>query len=153
MAIRYRIKLSLEERKELEQLTKKDRIGAKKFSRARMLLLCDSGSAGPAWSSAAISEALGVTSRTIENTKKRFIEGGMNSALERKKREMPPVQSMFDGEKEAKLIALACSSPPKGRVRWTVRLLADELVRLDIFVCISKSSVQNALKKMNLSLT
>ena len=153
MAIRYKIKLSLEERKELEQLTKKDRIGAKKFSRARTLLLCDNGLHGPAWSSVRISEALGVTSRTVENTKKRFVEGGMDAAFERKKRETPPVQPLFDGEKEAKLIALACSSPPEGRTRWTVRLLANELVRLEIFDHISKSSVQNALKKMNLSLT
>lgn len=153
MAKRYRIELSAQERSELESLTRRDRVGAKKFVHARTLLLCDSGREGPAWTSARIAEALGITSRTIENTKRRLVEAGMQSALERKKREVPPVKSIFDGEKEARLLALACSSPPAGRRRWTVRLLAEELVRLDIFEKISKSSVQNALKKMNLNLT
>lgn len=153
MVKRYKIELLVEERHELESLTKKDRTGAKKFARARILLLCDSGPHGPAWRSQSISEALGVTTRTIENLKRRFAESGMNAVLERKQRESPPVSSMFDGEKEAKLIALACSPAPEGRSRWTVRLLSEELVRLEIFDHISKSSVQNALKKMNLSLT
>ena len=150
MAKRYRIELTAEERFELELLTKKDRVGAKKFVRARTLLLCESGPEGPAWKSARIAQALGITSRTVENTKRRFVEGGMETALERKKRETPPVPSIFDGDKEAMLLALACSSPPPGRKRWTVRLLAEELVRLDIFEQISKSSVQNALKKNEL---
>ena len=153
MAIRYRIELSAQERCELELLVRKNRIGARKFVYARTLLLCDRGAQGPAWTSARIAQALGVSSRTIENTKQRFVQGGMPNALERKKRETPPVPSIFDGEKEARLLALACSSPPAGRKRWTVRLLAEELVRLEIFEQISKSSVHNALKKMNLSLT
>ena len=100
MVKRYKIELLVEERHELESLTKKDRTGAKKFARARILLLCDSGPHGPAWRSQSISEALGVTTRTIENLKRRFAESGMNAVLERKKRENPPVSSMFDGEKE-----------------------------------------------------
>ena len=114
MAKRYRIELSAQERSELESLTRRDRVGAKKFVHARTLLLCDSGREGPAWTSARIAEALGITSRTIENTKRRLVEAGMQSALERKKREVPPVKSIFDGEKEARLLALACSSPPAG---------------------------------------
>jgi transposase len=152
MAKRYRIKLSRREREELESLTKKNRTGAKKFAHARILLLCDSGPHGPAWPSARIAEALGVTSRTIEHTKQRLVEGGIEAALERKKRETPPRMSIFDREKEARLIALACSQAPEGRKRWTVRLLAERLVELRVFERISKSSVQNALKKTNLSL-
>ena len=153
MAKRYKVQLSEEERAELEQLTRRNRTGAKKFVHARTLLLCDCGPNGPAWPSARIAEALGVTSRTVENTKRRLFEGGMTAALDRKKRETPPRKSIFDGEKEARLIALACSSPPEGRKRWTVRLLAEHLVLLEVFDRISKSSVQNALKKTNLSLT
>ena len=153
MANRYRIMLSRDERTELESLTKKNKTGAKKFVHARILLLCDCGVAGPAWPSEQISEALGVTSRTIEHTKRRMAEAGMDAALERKERDKPPRESMFDGEKEARLIALACSKAPDGRKRWTVRLLADKLIELRVFEHISKSSVQNALKKTNLSLT
>jgi transposase len=153
MAKRYRIMLSRDERNELEALTKKNQTGAKKFVHARILLLCDCGKDGPAWTSERIAEALGVTPRTIEHTKRRMAEAGMEAALERKKRDKPPRESIFDGEKEARLIALACSNAPDGRKRWTVRLLADKLVELRIFEHISKSSVQNALKKTNLSLT
>jgi len=153
MAKRYRIKLSQEERQELEALTRHNKTGAKKFMYARTLLLCDCGEKGPSWPTARIAEALGITARTIENTKRRMVEGGLNVALERKKRETPPIKSIFDGVKEAKLIALACSSPPEGRKRWTVRLLAEHLVIQEIFENVSKSSVQNALKKTNLSLT
>ena len=153
MAKRYRIMLSRDERNELEELARKNQTGAKKFIHARILLLCDCGVDGPSWPSERIAEALGVTSRTIEHTKRRMAEAGMDAALERKKRDNPPRESIFDGEKEARLIALACSKAPDGRKRWTVRLLADKLVDLRIFEHISKSSVQNALKKTNLSLT
>ena len=153
MAKRYRVELAETERTELKQLTRRNRTGAKKFIHARTLLLCDSGPHGPAWPNARVAEALGVTSRTVENTKRRLVEGGMDVALNRKKRETPPRESIFDGAKEARLIALACSSPPEGRKRWTVRLLAEQLVLLEVFDHISKSSVQNALKKMTLSLT
>lgn len=153
MANRYRIMLSRDERTELETLTRKNQTGAKKFIHARILLLCDCGVVGPAWPSERIAEALGVTPRTIEHTKRRMVEAGTDAALERKKRDKPPRESIFDGEKEARLIALACSKAPDGRKRWTVRLLADKLIELRIFGHISKSSVQNALKKTNLSLT
>jgi len=153
MAKRYTIKLTDNERAELERLTRTNKTGAKKFIRARALLLADNGPDGPGWSNARIAEALGVTSRTVENTKKRLVKHDITAAIERKKREVPPIEPMFDGKKEAQLIALACSEPPEGHKRWTVRLLADELVQQEIFDNISKSSVQNTLKKMNLSLT
>jgi hypothetical protein len=153
MAKRYRIMLSRSERNELEALTKKDHTGAKKFMHARILLLCDAGPDGPAWPSERIGQALGVTTRTIEHTKRKMVEGGLEVALDRKKREKPPRPSIFDGAKEARLIALACSQAPNGRKRWTVRLLAEHLVALHVFDHVSKSSVQNVLKKTNLSLT
>ena len=153
MAKRYRVQLSERERAELEQLTRRNKTGAKKFIRARTLLLCDCGPQGPAWPNARVGEALGVTPRTVENTKRRLVEGSMTAALDRKKRETPPRESIFDGEKEARLIALACSAPPEGRKRWTVRLLAERLVLLGVFDSVSKSSVHNALKKTNSSLT
>jgi hypothetical protein len=153
MAKRYKVQLSQEERTELEQLTRKDKVGAKRFVHARTLLLCDCGLHGPGWTNGRIAEALGITARSVENTKRRLVDGDMTLALDRKKRDTPPRESIFDGEKEARLIALACSPPPEGRKRWTVRLLAEQLVVLDVFPSISKSSVQNALKKTSLSLT
>jgi transposase len=121
--------------------------GAKKFIHARALLLCDAGPDGPAWSVAAAAEALGVTSRTIEHLKKRFVEEGLEAALERKPREKPPRDVIFDGAFEARLIALACSDAPEGYRRWTVRLLADKAVELEFATSVSHMTVQRVLKK------
>jgi transposase len=137
----------------LEALTRKDKIGAKKFINARALLLCDAGEHGPAWPVANVAEALGITCRTIEHIKKRFVEDGLEAALERKHRETPPRAIVFDGEFEARLIALACTEAPEGHARWTVRLLADKAVELNFAPSISHMSVQRILKKANLSLT
>ena len=101
----------------------------------------------------AVTEALGVTSRTIEHLKQRFVTGGLSLALERKERETPPREIKFDGRFEAHVIALACSDPPEGRSRWTVRLLADKAVELAYAPSVSHMSVQRILKKNNLSLT
>ncbi|MFW5957634.1 MAG: helix-turn-helix domain-containing protein [Desulfosalsimonas sp.] len=153
MAPRYRVTLTEDERKELESLTKKGKTSARRFIRARALLLCDAGAGGPAWKVADVAKALGVTTRTIENLKKRFVEDGLDIALERKAREKPPREVLFDGAFEARLLALACSEPPEGYQRWTVRLLADKVVELNIASSVSHMTVQRALKKMNLNLT
>jgi transposase len=153
MPPRYRITLTKQERKELEALTRNGKTGAKKFIHARALLLCDAGPDGPAWTVATAAEALGVTSRTIEHLKKRFVEDGLDAALVRKTREKPPRDVIFDGAFEARLIALACSDTPKGHQRWTVRLLADKAVELNFASSVSHMTVQRVLKKMNLSLT
>ena len=153
MPPRYRITLSKQERKELEALTRNGKTGAKKFIHARALLLCDAGPDGPAWTVAVAAEALGVTSRTIEHLKKRFVEDGLEAALVRKTREKPPRDVIFDGAFEARLIALACSDVPEGYQRWTVRLLADKIVELNFASSVSHMTVQRVLKKMNLSLT
>jgi transposase len=153
MPPRYRITLSKQERKELEALTRNGKTGAKKFIHARALLLCDAGPDGPAWIVAVAAEALGVTSRTIEHLKKRFVEDGLEAALVRKTREKPPRDVIFDGAFEARLIALACSDAPAGYQRWTVRLLADKAVELNFASSVSHMTVQRVLKKMNLNLT
>jgi len=153
MAPRYRVTLTEQERIDLESLTRDGKTHAKKFIRARALLLCDAGPDGPAWKVADVAEALGITARTIENLKKRFVEEGLDAALERKQRVKPPREVLFDGEFEAKLIALACSEAPAGRRRWTVRLLADKVVELNLAPSVSHMTVQRTLKKTNLNLT
>jgi len=145
--------LTEEERNELEALTKRGRIEARRFVHARALLLCDAGPEGPAWKVADVAAALGVSSRSIEHLKKRFVEEGLAAALERKPREKPPREVTFDGAFEARLIALACSDAPEGRHRWTVRLLAEKAVELHFADTVSHMTVQRTLKKMNFSLT
>lgn len=152
MSPRYRVTLTQEERNEIEALTRRGKTGAKKFIRARALLLCDAGGHGPAWTVADTAAALGVTSRTIEHLKKRFVEDGFEAALERKPRERPPRAVTFDGAFEARLIALACTDAPEGYQRWTVRLLADKAVELNFAPSVSHMTVQRILKKTNLSL-
>ena len=152
MSPRYRVTLTEQERKELETLTRRGKTHARRFIHARALLLCDAGTDGPAWSVADTAEALGVSSRTIEHLKKRFVEDGLEVALERKPREKPPREVVFDGAFEARLIALACSDAPEGYQRWTVRLLADKAVELNLAPSVSHMTVQRFLKKTNLSL-
>jgi transposase len=133
-------------------MTRRGKTHARKFIHARALLLCDAGEDGPAWNVSDVAEALGVTSRAIEHLKKRFVEDGFEVALERKPREKPPREVIFDGAFEARLIALACSDAPDGRLRWTVRLLADKAVELRFAESVSHMTVQRVLKKTNLSL-
>ena len=147
MVPRYRVTLTEPERTQLEALTRNGKTGAKKFIHARALLLCDAGPDGPAWPVADVAEALGVTSRTIEHLKKRFVEEGIEGALERKSREKPPRDVIFDGAFEARLISLACSEAPEGYERWTVRLLADKAVELKFASSVSHMTVQRVLKK------
>lgn len=153
MPIRYRVTLTNDERKDLESITRNGKTNAKRFIHARALLLCDASEEGPAWNVADIASALGITSRTIEHLKKRFVEDGIESALKRKPREKPPREVTFDGAFEARLTALACSEAPAGRSRWTIRLLAEKAVELKFTESVSHMTVQRALKKMNLNLT
>ena len=153
MATRYRVTLTGKERKELEDITRRGKTHARRVIRSRALLLCDAGPNGPAWKVSDISEALGISTRTIEHLKKRFVEDGLDVALERKPREKPPREVVFDGAFEARLLALACSEAPEGYQRWTVRLLADKVVELHIAPSVSHMTVQRALKKMNVNLT
>ena len=149
MKPRYRVTLTEQERQELENL-KTGRTSAKRFLYARALLLCDAQ--GPAWTVADVAEAMGVTPRTIEHLKKRFVEEGLATALERKQPDKPGRQVTFDGAFEARVIALACSETPEGRRRWTVRLLAEKAVELHLAPKVSHMTVQRLLKKTNLNL-
>jgi hypothetical protein len=152
MKPRYKVTLTSQERKELEALSRTNKTNAKQFLYARALLLCDAGSQGPSWTVEETSEAMGVTQRTIEHLKKRFVEEGLTAALERKPRETPPREVLFDGAFEARLITLACSKAPAGRRRWTVRLLAEKAVEMNLTPNVSHMTIQRILKKTNLSL-
>jgi transposase len=153
MSPRYKVTLLESERSKLDALVCNGKTGAKKFINARGLLLCDAGPHGPAWKVADVAKALGVTSRTIEHLKKRFVEEGFEAALERKQRDSPPRAIVFDGEFEARLIALACSEASEGYARWTIRLLAEKAVELNFAPSVSHMTAQRILKKANLSLT
>ena len=153
MAPRYNVTLTKEERNELEAISTKGTRAARTVISSRALLLLDAGEFGPKWIVARVAEALGKTTRSLEHLKKRFVEEGLNAAIERKRRETPPRAIQFGGEFEARLLALACSEAPEGRERWTVRLLAEKVVELKIVPSVSPMTVCSTLKKMNVSLT
>lgn len=153
MAPRYRVTLTKDERQELKQISTKGKRAARTVLYSRALLLLDAAEDGSKWQVSKVAEALGTSTRSLEHLKKRFVEEGFSSAIERKKRVKPPREKQFGGEFEAYLLALACSDPPEGRKRWTVRLLAEKMVELKIVESISAMTICNTLKKMNLSLT
>ena len=146
MAKKYVLKLTREERGDLEQVVKKGKAAAWKVQRAQALLQCDQGFAGPAWPDEQVAQAYGCTTRSLESWRKQAVERGPLSLLERKPRTRV---GKLDGEKEARLVKLACSQAPKGRARWTLRLLAARLVELEIVDAISYETVRRAMKKMN----
>ena len=152
MTPRYRITLAEEERQELEVISKTGKRAAKTILHARALLLLDAGILGPSWTVKVTAEAVGLSTRSLEHLKQRFVEEGLECALKRKTRVKPPREKIFDGEFEAHLIALACSEPPVERERWTVRLLAEKMVELKIVPAVSAMTICNTLKKTNLSL-
>ena len=153
MAPRYKVTLTKEERDELETISTKGKRAARTVLYARALLLVDAGEYGPKWIVARVAEAVGVTPRSIEHLKKRFVEEGIHAAIERKKRVKPPREIQFGGDFEAHLLALACTEAPEEYSRWTIRLLAEKMVELKIVPSVSPMTVCNTLKKMNLSLT
>ncbi|EQD52197.1 transposase, partial [mine drainage metagenome] len=129
---KYVVELSAEERQRLEQVVRVGKAAAYRIRHANMLLAVDESAAGAKIKDADAARAFGVSVRTVELLRERLVEEGLDVALERKKRVRPSIERMFDGEKEAKLIALACGPKPEGRVRWTLRLLADRVVELNI---------------------
>src|SRR5262249_28942490 len=120
---------------------------AKKLAHARILLKADAAPDGPALPDQRIAEAVEVSATTVEQVRQRFVEQGLGAALNRKQREGPAREPKLDGRGEARLIALACSAPPEGRKEWTMRLLADKLVELEVVDAISDETVRRALKK------
>jgi len=148
---KYKVTLTAEERKFLQELVAAGKATSKKVLQARILLKADASPQSPAWTDGRIAEAMEVSTRTIERLRERFVEQGLGAALGRKPQGRPSRERTFDGKAEARLIALACSAPPAGRVRWTLRLLADQLVELEIVEAVSTETVRRVLKKTNLS--
>ena len=145
---KYIIGLTPEERQHLEEIIRKGRDAAGRLAKARILLKADEG-----WSDERIVEALGTSGSTVERVRRQFVEEGLESAISRRTREIPPITPIFDGEKEARLIQLACSKPPEGHARWSLRLLEDKVVELGIVEKASDSTIGRVLKKTNFSLT
>src|SRR5512137_2504494 len=129
---RYLVRLTGEERAHLEAMLRKGKHGAKTLVKARILLKADVSEAGEGLSDSEIIEQLETSVSMVYRVRKQLVEEGLEAVLTRKQRTTPAVPPIFDGEKEAKLIALACSKPPKGRVRWTLRLLENKVVELKI---------------------
>ena len=144
---RYVVKLSGEERKQLDALLSKGKSPAQRLLKARILLKADVSEAGEGWSDSRIIAALDTTPSMLYRVRKQLVEEGLEAVLSRKQRATPAVARIFDGEKEAKLIALACSEPPKGRARWTLRLLENKVVELGIVDRASDSTIGRVLKK------
>ena len=143
---KYVVRLTMEERGTLESLVAAGRAAADKLLRARMLLKANVGQAGPGWSDEKIAEAFEVGPSTIHRLRQRLVEDGFEAALVRKPKSRHRAPKL-DGEKEARLVALACSGPPEGRARWTLQLLADKLVELQVVDSISDETVRLRLKK------
>src|SRR5256885_10767650 len=148
---RYVVRLSADERERLEALLRKGKSPAQRLLKARILLKADVAGAGEGWSDSRIIKALEARPSMVYRVRKQLVEEGFEAVLSRKQRVMPPVARIFDGEKEAKLVALACSKPPKGRVRWTLRLLENKVVELGIVDRASDSTIGRALTKTSSS--
>jgi hypothetical protein len=154
---KYVVRLSAVEREQLEALIRKGKSPAQRLLKARILLKADVSAAGEGWSDSRMIKALETSPSMVYRVRKQLVEEGFEAVLTRKQRATPAVARIFDGEKEAELIALACSKPPKGRARWTLRLLENKVVearhrrsrqRLDDLQAIAQqSSAGRALKK------
>jgi hypothetical protein len=145
MVKKYIVRLSEEERGLLGDIVKKLKGTSQKVRRANILLKADVD--GPNWSDAKIAEALSCRTRTIENVRRRLVTEGLDAVLNRKQRETPPRSRSLDGKQEAEVIALRLGKPPAGFANWTLRLLADQIVELEIADSISHETVRRMLKK------
>ena len=148
---KYKVTLTAEERQQLQGLIATGKAAAKKLAHARILLKADAAEGGPAWDDQRIADATEVSTDTVARVRQRFVEQGLAAALVRKKQDRPSRERKLDGRAEARLIALACAAPPDGRTAWTMRLLADRLVELEIVDTISDETVRRVLKKTNSS--
>ena len=145
---RYVVRLSGEERQQLETLIRKGRSPAQRLVKARVLLKADVSEDGEGWSDSRIIEALETSVSMVYRVRKQLVEEGLEAVLSRKAPASPAVARIFDGEKEARLIALACSKPPEGYARWSLRLLESKVVELGIVEAASDSTIQRVVKKM-----
>ncbi len=145
MVKKYIVRLSEKERGLLGDIVKKLKGTSQKVRRANILLKADAD--GPNWSDAKIAEALSCRTRTIENVRRRLVTEGLDTVLNRKKRETPPRPKILDGKQEAEIIALRLGKPPAGFANWSLRLLAERIVELEIVDSISHATVRRTLKK------
>jgi hypothetical protein len=144
---KYVVKLSAEERDRLDAAIRSGKHPAQRLMKARILLKADAGEAGEAWSDSRIAEALDTSLATIARTRRQLVEEGFDAVLTRKHSPASARPRIFDGAAEAKLIALACSEPPAGRARWTLSLLEDKVVELNIVARASDNTISRTLKK------
>jgi Homeodomain-like domain len=143
---KYIVRLLVEEREVLESVIKKLKGSSGKVRRAHILLKADAD--GPNWADAKIAEAFSCSTRAVEMIRERFVTEGFESVLNGKKRASPPHQKLLDGEQEAKIIAMRLGFPPKGFGSWSLRLLADKVVELEIVDSVSHETIRKVLKKM-----
>ena len=139
------VRLTNEERETLRSVVRKLKGSSQKVRRAQVLLKADAG--GPNWTDTRIAEAFDCRTKTVENIRQRLVRDGFEVLLNGKKRESPPRAKKLDGEQEAKVIAMRLGSPPRGFANWTLRLLAKQLVQLEIVDSISPETVRKTLKK------
>ena len=151
MAKKYRVTLEKSEREELGQLLSRGKADVRRLSHARILLKSDESKLGPAWLDEEIAEAFDVSVSTVERCRRRFVEEGLESALSPYRTPRRTYKRKLDGEQEAKLIAIACSTPPEGQSRWSLRMLADKMVELEYVDEICHETVRQTLKKTSLS--
>ena len=144
---KYRVTLTADEREHLTGLIAAGKAAAKKLAHARILLKADQADGGPGWTDEQIADAVEVSVATVERVRQRFVEQGLDAALDRRKQDKPSRERKLDGAGEARLVALACSKAPAGRVAWTLQMLADKLVELKVVESICPETVRRALQK------
>jgi hypothetical protein len=144
---KYVVRLSDEERSHLLGLIHKGKHPARKLMRARVLLRADVSESGEAWTDSQIATSLDISTNTVARIRRQLVEEGFEAVLTAKRSPNSSNTKIFDGESEAKLIALACSAPPKGRAKWTLRLLEEKAVELEIVDCVSDNTIGRCLKK------
>ena len=149
---KYVVKLSGEERALLDAMIRSGKHSARKLMKARILLKADVSEAGEGWSDSRIAAALETSEITVARTRQRLVEQGLDATLTHQYSPASARPLIFDGAAEAKLIALACSKPPAGRARWTLQLLEEKVVELDIVACASDNTIGRTLKKTRSSL-
>ena len=150
---KFMVELAPAERVRLKQLISKGKASAKVMLKARILLKVDQGEHGQGWSDERVCEALDTNISMVTRVRAKLVTEGLDAVLTRKQRQTPPIQPIFDGEKQAQLTALACSAPPAGHARWSLRLLADKVVELEIVERAHFNTVGRALKKTTSSHT
>ncbi len=146
---KHQVILTVEQRQSLLELIAAGKTSAQRLAHARILLKADASAGGPAWTDEKIAEAVEVSIATVERVRQRFAKEGVQAALDRKKQQRPSRERKLAGAAEAHLLALAGSEPPEGRASWTMQLLADKLVELQIVESICDESVRRTLKKQN----